>query len=255
MSDIQMDLTERLRARLEALQVESDYGSRGRKLFPADNINAFEALLQEIEETILRRAITFDTGERVIVFEVAERRCLKLLDMDSPSSASPSLLPSPEWSKGLTPDDASALSDWLVALCAGADGLWVRVDLCETSQGGVAVGITASQLSMAVSGLAPPSTYIHARQQSIPHCLGAAGTDGVIQPAADAALQSVLETRCEADAPAAGGCAVFNAWQSPDNRAIWLGRASGNGLVTWMAFEAEALPKLCAIWVQETDQI
>jgi hypothetical protein len=140
------DETGRLMRAISALSAAPELvGSAGRRLVakPAAARDLLEAILAEVNETVLRRHLTFvREGSSMLKLDVKERRIVKIVTLEQAcESASRDCV-----GRSLTQEDGQKILQVLVAFCEAAGPLTVRSFLPEIEDPDVYGGVSCSDL-------------------------------------------------------------------------------------------------------------
>ena len=140
------DETGRLMRAIAALSAAPEpVGPFGRRLIaePASSINLLNALLAEVNETVLRRTLTFaGQGSSVLKLDVKERRIVQVVSLEN---ASASTFPHCS-SRTLTHEDADEILQLLCTFCESAGRLTVLSNLPDVQQLDVYGGVSCGDL-------------------------------------------------------------------------------------------------------------
>ncbi|MEM6563351.1 MAG: hypothetical protein AAF665_02830 [Pseudomonadota bacterium] len=139
--------------------------ARGRRL-QVQASAALAAILTEIDETVLRRALTFRRDDGCfLTIDVAERRITKILKTDSNSPKAPKVIGRP-----LEPADALDILSLLQAYAEAQSVFWVTSELPEQGSAACHSGVSAGELlqleSQAPSTLSLPVEVATKLEQS-----------------------------------------------------------------------------------------
>jgi hypothetical protein len=239
-------LQAQLRAQIALLAEPARVTAEGRLIFEAGEGDPLEALLREIDETILRRLLTFRSGAATVVLEVSERRLRRV----HRAEVAEGLAPDPAWATGIEPDAAGELAAWLERFCADARSLHVRVDLCATSADTLALGLPASALREAGAGHVPDLSFADAATGSLEwvECARASDSEWETADPAPAHL-SLLESAQVGLISAEAEIPGFRAWQDPPS-GLWVAEAvHAEGRAVYLCRE-EHLHRLARLWAR-----
>jgi hypothetical protein len=239
-------LQAQLRAQIASLAEPARVTAEGRLIFEAGEGDPLEALLREIDETILRRVLTFRSGAATLVLEVSERRVRRVHGVD----AGEDLAPDPAWAKGVEADAAGELVAWLERFCADARSLHAHVDLCATTVDTLAVGVPAAALREVGAGHVPDLSFADAAVRSLDLVEVARASDPEWETADTAPAHLALLDSAQASSGQVGAHASgFHAWQDPPS-GLWVAVViHAEDQIVYLCRE-EHLSRLTALWAR-----
>ncbi|MBW4710087.1 hypothetical protein KX928_20065 [Roseobacter sp. YSTF-M11] len=235
--------------------VTDDICGPGRRISRGGAGQVQKAILQEIDETVLRRQVMF-TNDRggVVALDVAERRVLRVSDSQSAGTAPPSSLGNASF---LTGEDADAVARTLEAFSVSATDVHVRTALISDPIPAGVIGVSSHDLSRHLLGETPLNAQTKTVETAIAECRsfafalfdrdGAEGEQITGQAAMGRELQA-LDAAVTADNGAdsqADHCTVW-AGLGPDAPVVLLVRCQGRRL--WVACDPEQLEACIACW-------
>ncbi|WP_298917289.1 hypothetical protein [uncultured Roseobacter sp.] len=257
MPDGRTEDAERLCKVLSSLRnIEHGFSARGRPLAKEDAAQRLRAILQEIDETVLRRHLRF-TNDRVgdLVLDVAERRLfgvsvgkdVRLEKGDGIAETQISI------------DDPASVAGVLQGFCAEADSVYVQTEIAQSALPEGVMGLSAADLSAQLfegSGKAMPSVTL---ETAIADCriFALAIFDSDAAEGAAIIGQTALGMELQALDTEHGSGKVIDEQSSPDHCVIWaradaqmpaILKVHHNGRHLWVAFEADQLDACIECW-------
>ena len=238
----------RLRAVLESLASDADsLSTRGREISSTGGTVAMEAVLREIEQTVLPRRLTFASGSDVqLVFDVTERRILAFgSDLSNTQ-------------ENLSREQAELVADHLRSFCNAAEIVHVRCDVTVYAEPGGETGVSLPDLlpylaaDLDLPGQTVPVNVAIAESRPFTLALLDTGVDGAAtvegQDSIGARLRQ-LEESFQANLDAKPGdkprCRIW-VDQIPGTFAVLLVQISRRRI--WLAFEVDHLDACIACW-------
>ncbi|MFK7879577.1 hypothetical protein [Roseobacter sp.] len=254
MSDHNVQETDRLRSLLKELQSAPTSAHDGnRKIVVSEPNGALNTVLQEIDRTVLPRALHISAGdEKRIVLYAAERRLLRLsLENDKDFAASNSS------SGELSGRDAASIAQVLLDFCVGVTEIGVQARFVEKNPGedsfGVSLDDIKAQLDHSVDGTGCVNPFEEAIEASKKFALAiyidrGCGTDEIIgQQDLGFELCSMNKSWSETDFR--GNCTIWSG-PTPKDPSILVSNRSGDRV--WIAFAAKDIETCVACWVDVT---
>jgi hypothetical protein len=239
-------LQAQLRAQIASLAEPARVTADGRLICEAGEGDPLEALLREMDETILRRLLTFRSGAAELVLEVSERRLRRVHAVHSAED----LAPDPAWLDGVAPDATAEIAAWLDRFCSDTRSLHVHVGLCTTATDTLALGVPAAALREVGAGHAPDLSFSEAALESLALVEGARASDPRWETAEMTAAHLALTESARSSAGfTAGADAGFRAWQDPASE-LWIAIAvHAEDEAVYLCAE-ERVHRLAALWAR-----